>query len=186
MVILVYFIALIVLIAFSSKNVRDRLWGNTPTHLIGLLELASQSSKENVIPFRIYSWTCSLEIITESPLFGHGTGSENILLMDCYREHNFIVNLKKQYNSHNEYLTTTLRLGIIGLISLFALLTNIFLKAIKQRSVLLFLIALITSLTFLSENFLSRQKGVVFFSFFCSIYYLSPDRSRSEYRRVIL
>lgn len=112
---------------------------------------------------RIITWKCALETINLKMLiFGFGTGDVKIHVAECYEKRN----LPLYFNSHNEYLSTLLRTGLLGLISLISnLLIGIFLYLKIKRNFFLVL-AITLSIVFISESVLSRQKGVVFFNLF--------------------
>src|SRR5690606_25444668 len=79
-----------------NKLVKGTVWElteNVNTEIIG-----------NVADSRMSRWLVAWELIEEKPVFGHGTGTEDGLLMEKYREYNMQVSLEQGYNSHNQFL----------------------------------------------------------------------------------
>jgi len=70
------------------------------------------------------------------------------------------------FNTHNEYLNQWLSFGLIGLLLLLFLLGFCLYTACKNRSLLYLLLMMIIALGCLTENLLSRQHGLLFFTVF--------------------
>jgi hypothetical protein len=84
------------------------------------------------------------------------------------------------FNTHNEYFNQWLSFGLGGMsLFLFSLITII--RKAWQKSSLLFgaFIALML-IAFLTENILSRQHGVLFYSFFISFFFFKTDKSEMD------
>lgn len=120
---------------------------------------------------RLIMWTVSASECLEHP-FGVGTGNVDAALseglfkigqeeMAQKDEHQEIT-----YNPHNQFLQTTLEIGVFGLL----ILSFILGKSIQigYQSNNWFLVFLVCNLIFnsLFESMLQRQSGIVFFTFF--------------------
>jgi O-antigen ligase len=115
---------------------------------------------------RILIWRSALEIISEKPVFGVGTGDVRDELVRKYRENNITPAIENEYNAHNQYLQTYLATGIAGLLSLMGSLALAFVVAFRSGNLLYFLFAVLFSFHIMVESMLDRQAGVVFYAFF--------------------
>lgn len=114
---------------------------------------------------------CSFNLASKNLFFGYGIGDVNDKLNQCYKDEiDSNVYQILQYNTHNQYMQVMLSSGIVGLvlflISLFVALKSSYKKHYKLY--LLFNILLI--ICYMTENVLSRHDGVLFYSFFNSIF----------------
>ncbi|MBK8685990.1 MAG: hypothetical protein IPN26_14010 [Bacteroidetes bacterium] len=76
------------------------------------------------------------------------------------------------YNTHNEYLNYWLSFGLLGFIILLAVLLIFLYRAIKRKDVLYISLMILLLCTFLTENWLSVQHGVLFFAGFGSLFFI--------------
>ncbi|WP_025665430.1 O-antigen ligase family protein [Aquimarina megaterium] len=122
---------------------------------------ASSSMQE-----RMMIWSGWWNSYKENPIFGYGTGdAQNALDYGNYLlGNNFFIFY--EYNSHNQYLDSLLRFGLIGFGILVVILIKGYRIAFKQTNNLLLIFLILVSIFFLTENVLQRQRGIVFFSFF--------------------
>jgi len=123
----------------------------------------------NSLTIRLAKWNCSIDVIKDNVFVGVGTGDEQDELMLSYERNNFKEGIRCEYNSHNQYLSTFIALGFIGLISLIATLIIPLVVGVKSDNILLTGFILLMMIGFTTENMLSVQKGTVFFSFFYTI-----------------
>lgn len=120
--------------------------------------------ENNSTSIRFINYKCGLKSLIKSPIFGYGIGDVQEQLDKCYQEEN--TNFpKKRYNTHNQYLFIWLSSGIIGFITFIAIMFYYFKKSIQFKDEVMFSILVLYSFTFLFENVLSRQSGVIFFCF---------------------
>lgn len=123
--------------------------------------------KYHNITLREKLWTTSIEAINEKPIFGYGPKGAQKELNGRYIKKGFknIIG----FNSHNQYLTTLIENGFVGLFVLFSIFLVAFARSIKMKSLSNCIVVLIFAVAFLTESVLVRQKGVVFFSIVISI-----------------
>lgn len=125
----------------------------------------------NSLTLRIVKWQCSIKGIRENPVFGTGTGDSQDYLNKCYEQKNFWGQYPSyHFNAHNQYLETTLTVGLLGLLFFLACLIIPFINALKGKQYLFLSFLFLLSVNSLTESFLERQHGVVFYSFFLSIF----------------
>ena len=140
----------------------------------------------NSTTLRLAIWSSAIDAIKSNPLFGYGPGDAQSALEHAYREKGFVWGLLykenpgiSQYNPHNEFLSAMLDVGVGGLVILLLLTTVAFKYAITHKNLLLFGFMTIILFSFLVESVLFRQKGIVFFVFFYSLFFWHETK-RSE------
>jgi len=141
-------------------------------------DLTQASINLNILEPRAVRWGCAWELIRESPIIGYGSGSEVALLKEKYYAHKYYNSYINELNAHNQFLSFLIQTGILGLAVFLLLLSAAFRNAIRSKDVLYcsFLV-IITSVSF-SENILDANKGIFFFAFFYSLFYLEKNKQR--------
>jgi hypothetical protein len=114
---------------------------------------------------------CAWDVISDKPILGTGVGDGQALRNQVYNERDFRFAINQGFNEHNQYLNTWLTSGIIGLILLLLLLMIPMYNALKMKNALYVAFITLIMISFLSENYLSRQIGVAFFAFFHSLFW---------------
>lgn len=128
--------------------------------------------------------SCSIELIPEAGIFGFGLGDGKDELINCYDGKN---NALKQasYNSHNQYLSLFLNVGLIGLI-LFALTLFILLfTGLNNRNYLGIALLILFGVFMLAENILERQHGVVYFALFLCVLFIGNFKKPAKKQLVL-
>jgi len=120
---------------------------------------------------------CSIKLVLEHPIFGYGLGDVQEELDSCYSSNGLKV-ANGRYNSHNQYLFVWLSSGILGLIIFMIYLYYIFNIAIKNKDYFLLNALILFAITFLVENVLSRQSGVILFAFLMNFLVLKNLNSK--------
>jgi len=123
---------------------------------------------------RLIMWTVTILEIIDHPM-GVGTGNVDEHLSErLYKYGQFDLARKDdkgsiRYNPHNQFLQTTLEIGIFGLTVLLIYLILLARLALKKQDMIL--AVLVGSLFFncLFESILQRQSGIIFYSFFLSV-----------------
>jgi len=123
----------------------------------------------NGLTLRIAKWKCTLEGIREHPWIGKGTGDTQDFLQACYIKDDFW-GYHYYYNSHNQFLQVCLALGVVGLLVFLLSFSVPFINFIKRKNILAFSFILLCLACFLTESILERQNGIVFYSFFLSLF----------------
>ncbi len=155
--------SLFVVAVISSVEVRSRII--SPFKIFSEQHINPLSEDGTVS--RVLVWDSAIEKIISSPFVGYGTGDVKDVLIQKYKENGYFGVYKKQLNAHNQFLQTSLALGIVGLfILIFLLLRPVIFR--KNYSVL-FLFSMVSSITFLFESSLEVQTGTMFFGAFYSL-----------------
>lgn len=127
----------------------------------------------NGLQFRLLTWRFTYEILNEQKawMLGVSAGDSQKHLHQKYLAANMYLgkDLTRQgyiiYNCHNIYLQTALESGLIGLASLLSVIVSFLFKLAKSKSrtaLIFFLCMLAFGFT---ESYLSRQFGIVLFTF---------------------
>tara|TARA_R110001592_G_scaffold69489_1_gene213172 strand:+ start:32515 stop:33831 length:1317 start_codon:yes stop_codon:yes gene_type:complete len=144
---------------------------------------------------RKFLWRSGLDVIAENFWFGAGTGAEDIALNQKLEEvdaifwdgHQTYQLYEMRYNYHNSYLQTFAANGVFAFLILVALFIYPLFKIGRhpyKTEAGFFL--LICALSFFTESMLQRQAGVVFFSFFYSIFFIMiaiPEKALSSVKK---
>ena len=123
------------------------------------------------LQLRLAIWNCATGIIKQHFLAGVGVGDAQQTLQTTYEERKFyFASRYNTYNAHNQFMEQWLMTGIAGFILfLLSLIIPLF-QSLKSRT-LLYSLFLIVFISFcLTESFLEVSKGVVWFSFFNSMF----------------
>lgn len=113
---------------------------------------------------RLIMWTLSSQLIIEHP-FGVGTGNVDYYMAQKLKKYKMDHVIEHKYNPHNQFLQTTLEIGVLGLFLYLGILISALVIAYRNKS--FFLILIVSALVFhsLFESMLQRQSGVVFYTF---------------------
>ena len=136
--------------------------------LLTSLHIDQSNMEWNSVSFRLLEWKASLHELEKSWLAGVGTGDGQSALQDYYSSFNSsTVGLK--YNAHNQYLQTALELGLTGLLLLLICIFKPIFTAIQHYPIHVAFVILF-GLMCCTESVLARQKGIIFFTMFQSLF----------------
>lgn len=181
LLILVFILIISTLSIKNSRYVNDKFFDTLSKIGFNTSSKVSEiGEKYHKISLRQILWSSATKSIKTAPnkFIGYGANGAVKKLNKLYKEKGF--NNIEKMNSHNQYLTTMLNSGIIGVL----ILTSIFIFAIfhsyqlKSLSNLLIIIAIMMS--FLTESMLERQKGVIVFAFFLTLIMLENRTLNKE------
>jgi O-antigen ligase len=121
---------------------------------------------------RVAIWQCSKSIVKENWLVGVGTGDAQDSLQQAYENRQFyFASRYNRYNAHNQYLQILIAFGILGLfVFISSLITPLF-YLVRTKTGMYYLVFLILlAVIGMSEVLLDTSKGVMWYSFFNSIF----------------
>jgi O-antigen ligase len=128
------------------------------------LQAELKTDQINSVSFHYKSWYCSVTMWLEGNwLFGYGTGDEVITISDCYAAYGWT---DYRHDAHNEYLSSLLKHGLLGLAILLAALLYPLYLAFRREDWYYMHFLLVVMICFLSESMLRAQSGLVFYAFF--------------------
>jgi hypothetical protein len=115
--------------------------------------------------FRVYQIRIFLEIMKEEPVFftGYGLNASNIKVEEKAKEYNIFDGYAK-YNFHNQYIQNFAELGFFGFAILLVMLFINVKNAINNKYFLHIVFAILMITLFLTESFLWRQRGIIYFT----------------------
>ena len=118
-------------------------------------------------------WNTSLNLIKKNIVFGYGTGDAKDMLVNEYEQKGLNILAEKKLNAHNQYLQTMLAIGLFGGAILILMLLVPLYMSFQQKHYLYLGFLLLIIINFLTEAMLERQVGVVFYSFFNCLFFVS-------------
>lgn len=128
---------------------------------------------------RVYQARMFLELLKEENIFiqGFGLNASEIKLLEKEKKYN-LYNGYGRFNFHNQYIQNFAEIGVVGFLLLVVMLFQTLKKAINNKDFMHFSFAVLMISLFLTESFLCRQRGVVFFTvLFCIFNSISPKES---------
>ncbi len=128
--------------------------------------------------FRVYQFRMFLEIFSEEPLFWKGLGlnASQAKLIEKEKKYELYPGYGS-FNFHNQYVQNFAELGCIGFALLIAILFLNIKTAIKHKNFMHISFAILMISLFLTESFLWRQKGVLFFISFYCLFHIKEDKT---------
>lgn len=121
--------------------------------------------------FRVYQIRVFKELLSEESMFWKGLGLNASLnkLLEKEKQHNLYPGYGN-YNFHNQYVQNFAELGCIGFLMLIILLFLNLKNAFKSKNFIYIAYSILMISLFLTESFLWRQRGAMFFIlFYCLI-----------------
>lgn len=130
-------------------------------------QITKSTTNWNSVNYRLLEWQGSWSIISNHFMLGVGTGGWQVAMTEFYRGFNqSTVNL--EHNAHNEYLQAWMENGLPGLILFVSCIAfPFFLKKASPDYVAFLIIFIVMCCT---ESIAERQKGIVFFTLFQSLF----------------
>ena len=119
---------------------------------------------------RIEYTRASIYLIKEHPLFGVGTGDIPDAYRRAYDELDSPLESQYRNKAHNQYLSITVGLGLIGLLVFLASLLVPYFASKRNRTYLYTVFLVILLLSMLPEDTIETQAGVMWFAFFNSLF----------------
>lgn len=140
------------------------------------------NSSGNSLAQRLQYWKLSKAMIQESPIFGYGTGDVPLEFKKQYEANKKCLEEIYQLRSHNQYLSTTIAIGIVGLLGFLFFIFYPVPTAFRERNYFYLICLCIALLSFVSEDTLETQDGVFFFAFLTNFFLFS---SRNRYLKSV-
>lgn len=143
---------------------------------------SDKASKKSTTGVRIYAWQTAIELIKEKPLIGYGTGDVKEVLVNEYVKKELTVLAGKELNPHNQFLQTTVAIGVVGFLLLLLSLVLPMAFSVQQKYYLYTSFLVLFLINNLTESMLETQSGVIFYGFFNALFfvaYLGSDKENS-------
>lgn len=184
----------IILVALSMGKIKERFKeefrNNTPNSLSTNVTASLENGVHNIsiyeawnnekftpndyfpgTAFRVYQARMFFELLKEEPIFlkGFGLNASKKMLLEKEKKYNLYSGYGG-FNFHNQYIQNFAELGIIGFLLLLTMLFVNIKNAINTKDFVHFTFAILMISLFLTETFLWRQRGVVFFTLFYCLF----------------
>lgn len=162
---------------FSFSLIVFLLIGFTSLMQINLSDISDKLSTNNLSnssSVRLNIWKNTYALWMENPVLGTGPSDVRQDIKTELINNGNLDFATGDYNMHNQFLESIVGLGIIGLITIIALLGFSLSNAIKYKSILLLYLISIIAVNFFFESVLNRQSGLFFFLFFLSLLAFPP------------
>ena len=98
-------------------------------------------------------------------ILGYGFNSSQEYIKTKHKKYNIYPGFK-EYNFHNQYIQTIAELGLMGLIAFSIVFYFIVKNALETKSTWAFLMVLLFATVFMTESYLVRQRGIIYFLFY--------------------
>lgn len=140
--------------------------------------------------FRVYQARLFFEFLEEEPIFwkGFGLNASLVKIEEKGKKYDVFLGDEKtegyqMKNFHNQYIQNFAELGVIGFVLLILILGLNLKNAIKSKDFIHIAFGILMISLFLTESFLWRQRGMVFFALFYCLFNhkdaLIPLKSKS-------
>jgi ABC-type multidrug transport system fused ATPase/permease subunit len=124
-------------------------------------------------------WKTGWGIVKANVLFGVGTGDVKSAFRQAYIDNESPLQPQFRLRAHNQYLTMWITYGIVGLVLfLLILVWPLFHGYGRDANYIMFFI--LAALSFLTEDTLESQAGVMFFAFFYALFTTERSLSLAE------
>ena len=178
----------------NSKSISTNVIDDIPdgVHFVSLKEAWSNDifTPNDYFPgtaFRIYQFRIFLELVKEDKVFFTGFGlnasyekiNEKAIHYNLYMG-NEIEKGYQNKNFHNQYIQNFAELGVLGFLLLVIILFINLRNAIRSKNFIHFSFSILMISLFLTESFLWRQRGVVFFTILFCIFNANAAKSDSS------
>lgn len=128
---------------------------------------------------RMGVWTCAASVTKDHWYFGLGTGATRPALEACFESFESDQFFATEFNSHNQYIHFWLVGGVICFFSFLGFWSWLWYEAIKRKRSDLLGTLIFVCLLLLTENYFSRQAGMMFIAFtIFSLYY--PSKATAQ------
>jgi O-antigen ligase len=142
-------------------------------------EIGTKYNSKNSGDSRVARWSLAIDLIKDKPIFGYGVSKETKILNTAFIENEMITSAKMEYNAHNQFITTTLESGFIGLFFLLYYFSHNLYVAISKKDNLFLIFLLSIFVICLIESYFKRNAGITFVSFFTTLLLLYNERNET-------
>jgi len=166
---LIFIIIALFSITFSLEDIsKEKRGGETVFNRITtVIHNGDETRKEN--------WKSVISVIKKKAIFGVGSDG-GLEFLQQYRDIKSEPFVNK-HNAHNQYLEVFLRYGIIGLGIFLMLLFKLSKQAFVSKDYFFSWFIIVFLISSITESLLQRQIGIVFFSFFSTLFLVYKDKN---------
>lgn len=151
---------------FMIPEIRNRF-----LEIIDSSNFVSKNQTSTSIRFTI--WTNTIDLIKNAPFFGYGVGDVQDVDNNNYIKKGLVEFSKNKYNAHNQYFQIGLVSGIMGLMIFLYSQLALFINVFKKKNFQFAMVILFFFILFMTESYLERQNGIIFYSMIMSLFIYS-------------
>lgn len=144
----------------ATPTVRERL-----DELTTLTVNYQEGDLLNSSQLRLGVWSCATKVTHDHWLNGVGPGNTRSTLEACYEHYNQVEFFEGEYNTHNQFLHFWLCAGILGFAAFIMYCIWLMIHAVRTERWTLLTFLVFFFLIALTENYFSRQFGMMLWSF---------------------
>jgi len=144
----------------------------------------SASPEGHSILLRAEFWKTAWMVFKKNPIVGTGTGDMKTAFHEAYLERETPLSEKWRLMAHNQYLSLLTMFGIIGFLLFLLLFSYSWISLNNQFSLGAKAFFIIIALSMLTEDTLTSQAGVSFYTFFAAIATVYCLRSESPTKSI--
>ncbi|MCK8523323.1 O-antigen ligase family protein [Aquimarina sp. D1M17] len=179
---ILYLVSITILGVFlinTSQYVNDKFYDSLDKFGLDTKEYVSEIGEDyHKMSVRNKIWSSSYEAFKKKMILGYGPKGSKEVLNTIYENKGYTQ--LKDFNSHNQYMTTSLNHGIIGLVLLLLIIIIALVKVYKTKNLQQFMVILTILIAFCTESVLLRQKGVTFFSIFFTLVFIETNLLQAQ------
>ena len=131
---------------------------------------------------RLVLWDNTWDVIKESYVFGYGVGDGKKILQNQLKLNEETFVLSKNYNSHNQFLETTLSIGLIGLLLLLIILVKGTFSKKNGFGYISILLGVIIAINFFVESMMEKQIGSITITWLICLLVSAKDTFRATFK----
>jgi len=151
-----------------------------PTNDLTKAHIFSLNEKENISDLELRYILAKIGVYhvidDKKYIFGYGIGDVKDYLDYHYMSYNLAPNWYEGFNLHNQYLQILVSLGVFVLVLFMSYLIYSFYMAFKNRNQIHLFFLTLMVFVFVFECILSRNKGIVFFFFFNTLFLIQYNK----------
>ena len=137
--------------------------------LISIVEKGNRAFALNDSWERAILWESAISA-NATPFFGVGTGDYKIALNDYYTKHDLEQFASESYNAHNQLIQLLFSNGVFGLLAFSFMIGRPLYLAVRNKNILAILCIFPFLIYGMTEVFLGRYQGIVFFALLHQIF----------------
>jgi len=173
--------------AFVDNNVNMEI-GNQENKVYNISLSQAWNAKHfepnNFFPgtaLRIFQIRIFKEMLQEQDIFftGFGLGNAQDQIRQKVKKYNLYPG-NGEFNFHNQYVQTFAEIGVFGFITLVIMMVYTVKKAFKNKDFMHIVFSLTMIMLFLTDSFLSRQRGIIFFITLYCIFHTKTEINRQN------
>jgi O-antigen ligase len=169
-------LSIIFILIFLTKNPIKKRFDASWTAMENIKTENNSTVESNEV--RLIMWKTSWEVWKSNFVYGTGTGDYNDELNSYNLKKGNLGAAKEELNSHNQFLNTSVQLGIFGLLVLCMIFISSFI--VSGNSIWKIMVLITFIVNFLVESFLETQSGIVLFCIILILFFTNQGQTKSK------